>query len=262
MKLVVAFCVVAAAMAQTRNQQTGQIDTAVAYNTDVPNRRGADALKTGAPAKTSTQYGAHHPSTQTADALATSANTALENNAGQLNNPNFKVTQDKQTGVKYDFAGRVTPDLSHAKYNPVDAKQCCKGKCNGTKHCEIGCDMWMAYSSLNWEPSKWRTALRERCQAQCLQPRRWAHAHEKAQSTDHAGKKVSSSYWHQGKFSAMLEKPFDTATLPYPYQACKADSECQGTGAQCVNSQCINSAEKNCRWGCWNFNKCQVAQAL
>ena len=29
-------------------------------------------------------------------------------------------------------------------------------------------------------------ALRERCQAQCLQPRRWAHAHETAQSTDHA----------------------------------------------------------------------------
>merc|ERR1719197_324328 len=91
----------------------------------------------------------------------------------------------------------------------------------------------MAYSSLNWEPNQWRTALRNRCMAQCLQPRRWAHAHEKAQHQEHNGKQVSKSYWHQDKFSAMRETPVGD----------------------------INSAEQNCQSGCSKFEECQIAQA-
>merc|ERR1711871_416156 len=224
-KLVVAFCDVAAAMAQTRNQQTGEIDTLTAYHTAVPNRRGADAVKSS--------VNPSFPNAQQADAQANSANTDQENNAGQLNNPNFKVLEDKATNVKYDFAGRVAPDLTQVKYSPRDAKECCKAKCGGNQYCEVGCDMWMAYSSLNWEPNKWRTALRKRCMAQCLQPRRWARAHEKAQHQKHNGKQVSKSYWHQDKFSAMRETPVGTT----------------------------NSAEQNCHAGCSKFNECQVAQA-
>ena len=224
MKLVVAFCVVAAAMAQTRNQQTGNIDTATAYHTAVPNRRGAEALKAS--------VNPSFPNAQQANAEVASANTAQENNAGQLNNPNFKVTEDNN-GVKYDFAGRVAPDLTQVNYSPRDAKSCCKTKCAGDSNCEIGCDMWMAYSSLNWEPNNWRSALFERCRNQCLQPRRWAQAHEKAQHVEHSSKKVSSSYWHQDKFSAMLQQTPTSA----------------------------NAAEQSCMIGCSDFKECQVAQA-
>ena len=111
------------------------------------------------------------------------------------------ITHEKiDTGIgsaQYDSGGHFLPPLN-TPYNIKSSKTCCAAKC-ANQDCQMGCDMWLHSSSLNWESMKWWPVLEKKCQRDCVQGSLWK---EKDETGTHTGMVAttgtqihSKSYW-------------------------------------------------------------------
>ena len=85
-------------------------------------------------------------------------------------------------------------------YSPTASKSCCAAACV-SQHagdtakqddCQIGCDMWLHTSSLNWESLHWHPLLEHKCEKDCDAPAAFKTMEQRM------GEKQSESHWtHQ-----------------------------------------------------------------
>eukprot|EP00937_MAST-01D_sp_MAST-1D-sp2_P004026 g4026.t1 len=134
----------------------------------------------------------------------------IELNKGTVVKKSIKTTDPTEVDAKHDdkinekagaaynngLDSSLLPPLAKglSSYVPAKAKACCKDECGNKQDCKVGCDMWLAHSSLNWETQKWRNMLQTKCKKQCSQPKEWSNNHK--EETHHGLRSNVESYWH------------------------------------------------------------------
>ena len=115
------------------------------------------------------------------------------------------VTHEKvetgKVGSQYNSDGMFLPPLN-TPYNVGASKTCCAAKC-ANQDCQMGCDMWLHSSSLNWESMKWWPVLQKKCQRDCVQGLLWKQKDATGvhigmvghRAARHASTQIAKSYW-------------------------------------------------------------------
>jgi len=104
---------------------------------------------------------------------------------------------------------RFTPPMK-TNYNMKQSKQCCVNECKAMKKvikgatkqdvadCKMGCGMWLASSSLNYESRTWWPQLHHKCQKQCGAAQAYQAFREKCEGNKESPEcRIDPSFWEQ-----------------------------------------------------------------
>ena len=129
----------------------------------------------------------------------------------------------EQTGPSmFDHHGLYLPPKNVA-YSPKTTTACCVKRCRVAamlpakrKDCDMGCELWLHSSSLNWASRDWHPKLEKHCQRDCTAVGEW---------DAHLGKYQKmfgdASRYHPGWRATLSSKPAPANVAPKDAQACK-----------------------------------------
>ena len=85
----------------------------------------------------------------------------------------------------FDADGLYLPP-KNVEYDPTAMTRCCVASClaaeqgkEAQRDCEVGCQLWLHHSSLNWEGRRWHPKLHDKCRKDCSAVKMW-NAHRAA----------------------------------------------------------------------------------